>query len=80
MKSIHFENYAGPRLSREAQLRRLHRVIQGELTPLQRDVVCAYYFQRRTMSQIAADRGVNKSTVCRTLQRAEARLKRCLKY
>ena len=70
----------GPRLPREMQLKRVQRVIQEELTPLQRETLVAYYFQEQTLAQIAADRGVNKSTVCRTLHRAEKRLRRCLRY
>ena len=68
MKNILYEGYLGPRLPREVQLKRVQRVMQEELTPLQRE------------TQIAADRGVNKSTVCRTLKRAEAKLRRYLKY
>ena len=52
----------------------------AELTPLQRETLIAFYFQEQTLTQIAADRGVNKSTVCRTLKRAEAKLRRYLKY
>ena len=70
----------GPRLPREVQLKRVQRVIQEELTPLQRETLVAYYFQEQTLAQIAADRGVNKSTVCRTLQRAEEKLRRFLRY
>jgi RNA polymerase sigma factor (sigma-70 family) len=40
----------------------------------------AYYFQERTLAQIAQERGVNKSTVCRTLHRAEEKLRKFLKY
>lgn len=54
--------------------------MQEELTPLQRETLIAFYFQEQTLTQIAADRGVNKSTVCRTLKRAEAKLRRYLKY
>ena len=32
------------------------------------------------MRELAQERGVNKSTVCRTLQRAERRMRRCLRY
>ena len=39
-----------------------------------------FYFHERTITEIAADRGVNKSTVCRTLHRAEQKLRRYLKY
>ena len=70
----------GPRLPREMQIKRVQRVIQEELTPLQREVLTAYYFQEMTMQQIADDRGVNKSTICRTLHRAEEKLRRFLRY
>lgn len=58
----------------------MYRVIREELTEVQRQVLLAYYFQEKTVTQIAKDRGVNKSTVSRTLRRAENRLKRFLKY
>ena len=80
MKNILYEGYLGPRLPREVQLERVRRVIQEELTDLQREALLAYYFQERTITEIAAARGVNKSTVCRTLHRAEKKLRRFLKY
>ena len=80
MKSILYEGYLGPRLPREVQLKRVQRVIQEELTELQRHTLVAYYFQEQTLAQIAEERGVNKSTVCRTLKRAEDKLRRYLKY
>lgn len=80
VRNIHFDGYLGPRLSRQEQLKRLQRVIYGELTPLQRETLIAYYFQERSIPQIAEERGVNKSTVSRTLKRAEDRLRRCLRY
>ena len=80
MKNILYEGYLGPRLPREVQLKRVQRVIQEELTPLQREALIAFYFQERTITEIAEERGVNKSTVCRTLHRAEEKLRRFLKY
>ena len=80
MKNILYEGYLGPRLPREVQLKRVQRVIREELTPLQRYTLLAYYFENQTMAQIARDRGVNKSTICRTLHRAEENLRRYLKY
>ena len=80
MKNILYEGYLGPRLPREVQIKRVQRVIREELTPLQRETLIAYYFEERTIPQIAADRGVNKSTVSRTLHRAEDKLRRFLKY
>jgi RNA polymerase sigma factor (sigma-70 family) len=72
--------YDGPRIDREQQLRRIRRIVGAELTPLQQQVLLAYYFQKQSITQIAQDRGVNKSTVCRTLHRAEDKLRRYLKY
>lgn len=80
MRNILFEGYLGPRLPRHIQLQRVQRVIQEELTELQRQTIIAYYFQEQSIPQIAASRGVNKSTVSRTLHRAEEKLRRCLKY
>lgn len=80
MKNTLFEGYLGPRLPRQVQLNRVKNVMEQELTALQRETVLAYYFQGQNICQIAAERGVNKSTVCRTLHRAEKRLRRCLRY
>ena len=80
MKNILYEGYLGVRLPREVQLKRVQQVIQNELTELQREALVAYYFQEMTMAQIAEIRGVNKSTICRTLHRAEEKLRKYLKY
>ena len=80
MKNTRFEGYLGPRLPREIQLQRVRRVIREELTELQREILTAYYFQEMTIPQIAEIRGVIKSTVSRTLKRAEQKLQRYLKY
>lgn len=80
MKSIRYDGYLGPRLPKEVQLQRVQRVIREELTELQRQTLIAYYFQQQTIPRIAMDRGVNKSTVSRTLRRAEEKLRRYLKY
>lgn len=80
VKNILYEGYLGPRLPKQVQLQRVQRVIREELTALQRETLLDYYFRRMTIPQIAAKRGVNKSTVSRTLRRAEDRLRRYLKY
>ena len=80
MKSIHYDGYLGSRLPRDVQLKRIQRVIREELTELQRLTLTAYFFQEQTIPQIAAERGVNKSTVSRTLRRAEEKLRRYLRY
>ena len=80
MKSIHYDGYLGPRLPQEVQMNRVKRVIDEELTTLQRETLLAYYMQQQNIPAIAAARGVNKSTVSRTLRRAEEKLRRYLKY
>ncbi|MBE6978202.1 MAG: sigma-70 family RNA polymerase sigma factor [Ruminococcaceae bacterium] len=67
-------------LSKDLQMERVRRAIYRELTPLQKETLLSYYIHRKTIPQIAAERSVNKSTVQRTLRRAENRLRRCLKY
>lgn len=80
MKSTRSEKIAALGLSRTEQSRRLRRILQEELTELQQYTLTAYYFQRKTIPQIAKERGVNKSTIARTLHRAENKVKRFLKY
>ena len=80
MKSTLYEGYEGPRLPRQVQIKRVQRVIREELTENQREILLAYYMENRTIPQIAEDRGVNKSTVSRTLHRAEEKLRRYLRY
>lgn len=80
MKHIDYDGYLGPRLGRETQLRRIRRVMERELTETQRQVFEGYYLRRKNIPQLARERGVNKSTICRTLQRAERQLRRFLRY
>lgn len=80
MKNILYEGYLGQRLPKEVQLKRVKMVIESELSELQRQTLLAYYIHNRTIPQIAAQRGVNKSTVSRTLKRAEANLRKFLRY
>lgn len=72
--------YADLRLPPEVQKRRINRVIRTELTDVQREVLLAVYFGGKSQTQIARERGVARSTVCRTLHRAEERLRRFLRY
>ena len=80
MRNILYDENQSLRLPPEVQLRRAKKVIMQELSPCQRQVIIAYYFQQKTLNQIASERQVNKSTVCRTLHRAEDRLRKYLKY
>ena len=80
MKNILYDGYKGIRLPKEVQMKRVQRVIEEELTPLQREALIAYYIQGQSIPEIARDRGVQKSTISRTLHRAEEKLRRFLKY
>ena len=80
MKNILYEGYEGPRLPRQVQIKRVQRVIREELTENQREILLAYYIENLTIPQIAQCRGVNRSTVSRTLHRAEEKLRRYLRY
>ena len=78
MKTILCEN--SRRLPKQVQLQRIRQVVLQELTPLQRETLMDYHIHGKSIPQIALERHVNKSTVCRTLRRAENRVRRHLKY
>ena len=80
MKNILYDGYEGPRLPKEVQMKRVQRVIREELTDNQLEILLAYYIRNLTIPRIAEERGVNKSTVSRTLHRAEGKLRRYLRY
>lgn len=73
-------DYQGPRLPPEVQMKRVLAVIDNELTEKQQVVFRAYYLEEKTIPKIAQELGVNKSSVFRCLQRAEKRVRMCLKY
>ena len=80
MKNIDYDGYLGPRMSKEQLAQRLHHAMEEELNENQRRILRGYYVEHRTIPELAKEKGVNKSTVCRTLQRAEAKLRRILRY
>ena len=51
-----------------------------ELTPRQRQLLRMFYYDGKSVTAIARELSVNKSTVTRTLQRAQKRLRRSLRY
>ena len=74
-----FEEFSDVRLPKAVQARRVARVMENELTPVQR-VVVARVMRGESQTQIALDRGVSAATVCRTYKRGIDRLKRFLRY
>lgn len=72
---------AGDNSEQLARLRKNLRLArERELTPCQRRVVDMHFDRQMRVSDIARELGVHPSTVTRTLQRAMARLRRCLRY
>ena len=59
---------------------RRQRLLAAELTPRQREILALYIDRGMTMSQIAQQLRINKSTVSRSLRRTFQRLRRCLEY
>jgi len=60
--------------------RNLRVAREQELTRRQRQLLQMQFEQKMTVTQIAEELGLNKSTVSRTLTRARQRLYKCLQY
>lgn len=60
--------------------RNLRRAREQELTPRQQQVLTLRYEQNMSGAEIARMLGLNRSTVSRTIRRAQERLRRCLQY
>lgn len=60
--------------------RMLIRIIQGELTQKQQDMIMMYYFGRMTMQEIADNTGISVQAVSAVLARARNRIYRVLRY
>jgi RNA polymerase sigma factor (sigma-70 family) len=80
MRNILYDTQWGLELPKEVQIRRILRVMEQELTEKQRAYLYAYYFQEESPAQIARHFGVHRSTIQRTIARAEDRLRRHLTY
>jgi RNA polymerase sigma factor (sigma-70 family) len=80
MKNIPYDGYEGPHMSRQMQRRRVANVIANELTEHQRRAIVGYYLEQKTITQLALEYGVNKTTVWRTIKRGEMRMRRFLRY
>ena len=58
----------------------LHQAIDTVLTPRQREIIQMHYFEQMRSVAIARELGINPSTVCRTMHRAEGLLRRSLEF
>ena len=80
MENIGYDTYFGIHLDKGTQRRRVRQAIRRELSPRQRTVIEGVYFEKLSQAEVARRLGLNRSTVCRTLHRAQSRLRRCLQY
>lgn len=79
--SAYIRENAGDNNETIARVRRnLAIAINEELTDRQREFVNMYYFEGKTVCEIADELGVNSSTVSRVLSYARKNLKKVLKY
>ena len=60
--------------------RNLRRAREQELTPRQQQILTMRFEQNMSGAEIARELGLNRSTVSRTIRRAQERLRRCLQY
>lgn len=74
-----FDDSGVARYDRDTQVKRMQLALQEACTPLQREAIMRVV-SGESMKEIADSRGVNKSTVCRTVHRGIARLRYVLKY
>ncbi|MGN0573791.1 MAG: helix-turn-helix domain-containing protein [Acutalibacteraceae bacterium] len=58
----------------------LEMAIKTELTDFERDVITGYWFDSKSISQLAKSRGCNISLISKTLKNGEERLERVLRY
>ncbi len=58
----------------------LRQAMREELSPKQQRTVECFYFDKMTVTEIAEEYGINKSTVSRQLKRSVEKLKSALKY
>ncbi len=61
-------------------LRYLPVAMKEDLTPRQQQLLQMFYYDGKTVTDIARELSINKSTVSRTLHRARDRLRKSLRY
>lgn len=62
----------------QGKLDLIYEIMERELSFLQKQTLEDYYLNGMTIKQIARKRGVNKSTIQRTLKRGEGKIRRFL--
>lgn len=62
----------------QGKLDLIYEIMEREVSFLQKQTLEDYYLNGMTIKQIARKRGVNKSTIQRTLKRGEGKIRRFL--
>lgn len=65
---------------RRLMLKIMRSVVENELSARQRQTVSLYYFSGMNIPEIAAELGVNRSTVSRTISRGRRNIMEKMKY
>lgn len=81
--SVHCNPFASPPGDNRMRLRRLRHYLpeaMEDLTERQKKMVQMHFFDEKSVSDIARELEVNRSTVSRCLSRAEKRLLRTLRF
>ena len=79
MKTKEEEKYKDYRLPPDFQKKRIRAVIDNELTDIQREILFDI-LSGKTQKEIAEERGVCCSTVCRTFHRAMDRIRKFTRF
>lgn len=72
--------YNGGRLPRELLHRQVMQVVQAELTPRERETLLGHTLHGKSLTQLAREQGINKSTASRTYRRAVRKVTRFVQY
>ena len=80
MKNTLYEQFTNMRFPAEVQRRRIRAVMERELTETQRRAIQGYYFEGRSIREMARQQGVRPSSVWKAIQRGLRRMARCLRY
>ena len=81
--SVHIDPFSPAPGDNRMRLRRLRRYLpeaMDDLTTRQKEIVRMHFFEEKSVSDIARELEVNRSTVSRCLSRAERRLLRTLRF
>lgn len=81
--SAHYDPFVSSPSDNRIRLRRLRRYLpeaMDDLTERQKEMVRMHFFEEKSVSDIARELKVNRSTVSRCLSRAERRLLRTLRF